>query len=231
MKLLRVALPVPVFREFDYLAPDAGAECLGRCVRVKLGPRRMLGVVVALPEDSPVPRETLLAIEGYADDLPPVPPDVLALARFAADYYQYPLGLALQHAGPAARAPGRSAARGAAIRLSTDRGGNRRHPPSPCARPPAGGTRGSAAGEAGCARRAELLLRAPAASALLRRWLAAGWIELAAAEPDPEREATVMLPELSAAQDAAVQSVVAAADSFQPLCCTGSRRAARPRCT
>ena len=100
MKLLRVALPVPVYREFDYLSPDAGAESLGRCVRVLLGPRRLLGVVVATPGESAVPRETLLAIEGYADDVPRVPPDVLTLARFAADYYQYPLGLTLAHAVP-----------------------------------------------------------------------------------------------------------------------------------
>src|SRR5512132_77701 len=87
MKVVRVALPVPVYREFDYLAPGADAECVGRCVRVRLGPRRLLGVVVATPGESAVPRETLVAIEGYADELPRVPSDVLTVARFASDYY------------------------------------------------------------------------------------------------------------------------------------------------
>lgn len=216
MKLLRVALPVPVYREFDYLAPAAGAESLGRCVRVKLGPRRLLGVVVATPEESAVPRETLLSIEGYADDLPQVPPDVLALARFAADYYQYPLGLTLQHAVPPRgrqSAPIR-AEQPAAYRLTEAGTAGIRSLPARARRQLelAAALQGRQS-----VPRAELLAGAPYCRTLLGQWRASGWIEAVPAIPDPKRDGTVMLPDLNTGQTAAVQAIVATAGSFQPF--------------
>ncbi|MEP7085469.1 MAG: primosomal protein N', partial [Betaproteobacteria bacterium] len=131
MTLLRIALPVPVFREFDYLAPDIEGDCIGRCVRVRLGPRRLVGVVVDTPAESAVPADSLAMIDGYADDLPAVPPDVLELAKFAADYYQYPLGLTLQHAVPPrgrARTPLRAGAPLAYRLTETGRGAMQKLP-------------------------------------------------------------------------------------------------------
>lgn len=216
MKLLRVALPVPVFREFDYLAPAADAVGPGRCVRVRLGPRRLVGVVVDLPAESPVPRETLQAIDSYADDLPQVPPDVLALVRFAADYYQYPLGLALQHAVPPRGRQGAPlrAAQPAAYRLTEAGAAALRDLPARASRQ----ARLAAALTGGqSVARAALLAGAPTAGAVLARWLDSGWIELATPVPDPEREATVLLPDLNPAQAAAVQAIGATAVSFQPF--------------
>jgi primosomal protein N' (replication factor Y) len=216
MKLLRIALPVPVYREFDYLSPDAGAENLGRCVRVRLGPRRLLGVVVATPGESAVPPETLLAIEGYADDVPRVPPDVLTLARFAADYYQYPLGLTLAHAVPPR---GRQSAlirveQPSAYRL-TEAG------IAGIGSLPAGARRQIELAAAFQGRysvpRAELLAGAPSARALLGRWLGSGWIESVPAAADTKRDGMVILPELNTGQRAAVQAIVAAAGTFQPF--------------
>jgi primosomal protein N' (replication factor Y) (superfamily II helicase) len=216
MNLLRVALPVPVYREFDYLAPDTGAESLGRCVRVKLGPRRLIGVVVATPGESAVPRETLLSIEGYAEDLPQVPLDVLALARFAADYYQYPLGLTLQHAVPPRgrqSAPVR-AEQPAAYRLTEAGAAGIRSLPARARRQfeLAAALQGRQS-----VPRAELLNGAPSSRALLGRWLASGWIEGVPADPDPQRNGTVILPDLNTGQSAAVQAIVATAGSFRPF--------------
>jgi len=64
---LRVALPVPLFREFDYTADDATGDDSGRLVRVKLGARHLLGVVVANPDHTEVALDSLLPIEGFAD--------------------------------------------------------------------------------------------------------------------------------------------------------------------
>ena len=216
MKLLRIALPVPVYREFDYLAPDAGAESLGRCVRVKLGPRRLLGVVVATPGESAVPRKALLAIEGYAEDLPQVPPDVLTLARFAADYYQYPLGLTLQHAVPPRgrqSAPIR-AEQPSAYRLTEAGTAGIRSLPGRARRQIelAAALQGRQS-----VPRAELLAGAPSARALLGRWRALRWIESVPAAADTKRDGMVILPELNTGQRAAVQAIVAAAGSFQPF--------------
>ncbi|MBP8297704.1 MAG: primosomal protein N', partial [Burkholderiales bacterium] len=179
-----------------------------------LGPRRLVGVVVDLPLESPVPRATLQVIDSYADDLPQVPQDVLALARFAADYYQYPLGLALQHAVPPRgrqSAPLR-AEQPAAYRLTAVGAGALGELPARARRQAQ--LAAALAGGLSIAR-AELLSSAPAAGPLLARWLASGWIERAIPEPNPEREGTVLLPDLNPAQAAAVRAIVAAAGSFQ----------------
>src|SRR5258706_1424473 len=100
MKPVRIALPVPLYREFDYLVADPSLADIGRCVRVRLRTRRLLGVIVAIPSASDVPEESLLPIDSFADDVPRLPDDTLTLARFAAEYYKHPLGMALQHAIP-----------------------------------------------------------------------------------------------------------------------------------
>jgi primosomal protein N' len=64
MKLLRVALPVPVFHEFDYVAADDGSRNdRGRCVRVRMGSRRLLGVVVSNPSSTEVSPDSLVTID------------------------------------------------------------------------------------------------------------------------------------------------------------------------
>ena len=216
MKLLRVALPVPVYREFDYLAPEAGADIIGRCVRVKLGPRNLLGIVVATPEESAVPRENLLTIEGYADDLPQVPSDVLAVAKFAANYYQYPLGLTLQHAVPPRgrqRAPIRVEPP-SAYRL-TDAG------VAGVSSLPVRARRQNELAAAFSGRqavpRAELLEGSPYRRILLDRWRISGWIEPVQAKPDFRLTGTTQLPELNSRQTAAVQAIVVSAGTFQPF--------------
>ena len=165
--------------------------------------------------ESAVPRESLLSIEGYADDLPRVPPDVLTLARFAADYYQYPLGLTLAHAVPPR---GRQSApirpeQPSAYRL-TEAGIAGIHGLPARAR----GQIGLAAALRGRAYRASnYWLAHPRLACCWSRWLAAGWIESAPEAPDTKRDGMVVLPGLNAGQGAAVQAIVAAAGTFQPF--------------
>ena len=216
MKLLRIALPVPVFREFDYLAPASEGDYLGRCVRVRLGPRRLVGVVVATPAESAVAHETLAVIDGYADDVPAVPSDVLALARFAAAYYQYPLGLTLQHAVPPrgrSKTPLRAEPPAAYGLTEAGRAGMQRLP--------AGAYRQQAIAAAlrgaPSVLRAELLGAGASARALVERWVASGWIEAAPPGEDLRRAGTAVLPELNGAQAAALAAIVAAAGTYSPF--------------
>ena len=218
--LVRVALPVPLHREFDYLAPDApstASSVIGHCVRVKFGGRRMVGIVVATPDIPAVDASSLVAIEGWADDLPDVPGDVLALARFAADYYQHPLGMALQHAVPPRGRQGspRPDEPAEAVRL-TEAG------------------RAALAAPATIAKRAlhqqeflsllgtgEPVPREVAASsavhrALLKRWLSLGWVEPVALARDHQRESRLTLPALNPEQRAAVDAIIGMPDTFQP---------------
>ena len=56
MKLIRVALDLPLPRLFDYLAPDAQEDDIGRLVRVPFGSGSKIGMVLALSDatDQPV---------------------------------------------------------------------------------------------------------------------------------------------------------------------------------
>jgi len=220
MKLLRIALPVPLYREFDYTSPDATADDAGRLVRVRLGPRRLLGVVVSNPAHSDVVPESLVAIDGFADELPRVPDDVLALARFAADYYQFPLGMTLQHAVPprgrresahAARPPVayRMTARGLAALDTLP------------ARAPLQRALAAEFSTHGVRSREALLSALPTCGPLLRRWLANGWLSANAAEETPGHDGHSALPALSGAQQIAVEAIVAASDRFQPFLLRG----------
>jgi primosomal protein N' (replication factor Y) (superfamily II helicase) len=99
MTILRVALDVPLYRFFDYRVPaDAagvGQAEVGRLVRVPFGPRRRIGLIVAVLEHSDVPPEQLKSAEEILVELPRLPADWLALCEFAAAYYHAPVGEAM----------------------------------------------------------------------------------------------------------------------------------------
>jgi len=91
--VVRVALDVPLYRLFDYLAPDASAADVGRRVRVPFGRRSVIGIVVSVLDAgaSDVPAGQLKAIEAILPE-PRLPADWFRLAEFCASYYQAPLG-------------------------------------------------------------------------------------------------------------------------------------------
>ena len=99
MPIARVALPVAVAATFDYWLPDGLEVVRGSLVRVLLGGRSMVGVVVDVAAQSQVAREKLQPVRAVVP-LPPLPDDVVELARFVAAYYQEPLGEALALAVP-----------------------------------------------------------------------------------------------------------------------------------
>ncbi|MGE5794321.1 MAG: DEAD/DEAH box helicase, partial [Bacteroidota bacterium] len=100
MPILRVALDVPLPRLFDYLAPDAGPSDVGRRVAVPFGRRTLVGVVIEVDERSDVPADKLRPAGAILDDMPPLPAEWLAVARFASEYYQRPLGEVIHAALP-----------------------------------------------------------------------------------------------------------------------------------
>jgi len=105
MAIARIALPVAVDQGFDYWVPDGLDIARGSIVRVKLGTRPLVGVVLAIVETADVPRESLQPV-GECVDVPALPDDVMDLAAFVAAYYQDALGLAHALAlPPLSRAP------------------------------------------------------------------------------------------------------------------------------
>ena len=102
--VLKIALPLPLPRLFDYRAP-AGAGAVpgdvGRRVRVPFGPRELVGVVAATGAadgEAPALREAL----AWLDPEPLLHGELLASAQWLARYLHAPLGEVLSTALPAA---------------------------------------------------------------------------------------------------------------------------------
>lgn len=93
----RVAVPLPLPDPLTYEVPAAFDRLAapGARVRVRVGPRRVTGVVVERTAESP-DGVSLRALEEVLDREPAFPEDLLELARFTADYYRAPLGEVLR---------------------------------------------------------------------------------------------------------------------------------------
>jgi primosomal protein N' (replication factor Y) len=85
--IARISLEIALRKEFDYLIPPglAGQVDVGSRVQVPFGPRKVLGVVTALAEESAHANlKPILKVIGVQTL---VTPKVLKLARWIADYY------------------------------------------------------------------------------------------------------------------------------------------------
>ena len=100
MPILRVALDVPLPRLFDYVAANASPSDVGRRVAVPFGQRTLAGIIIEVVRESALAPEKLRPAGAILDDMPPLPAEWLALARFTAEYYQRPLGEVIHAALP-----------------------------------------------------------------------------------------------------------------------------------
>lgn len=100
-KILKIAVPVPLYRLFDYLAPAGYKDAVqpGTRALVQFGKRQFVGIVISENSQSEVPLNKLKPVNQLLDQ--PLPQELLQLLQWAADYYQHPLGEVLNHALPA----------------------------------------------------------------------------------------------------------------------------------
>ncbi len=92
-RFLRVAVPVPLPRLFDYLAPAGEPEGkIGSRVRVPFGARELVGVVAALPDDAEADANTLKPALAVLDAEPLFAGELLASLQWLARYTHAPLG-------------------------------------------------------------------------------------------------------------------------------------------
>nr|VFJ91168.1 MAG: replication restart DNA helicase PriA [Candidatus Kentron sp. H]VFJ92180.1 MAG: replication restart DNA helicase PriA [Candidatus Kentron sp. H]VFJ98850.1 MAG: replication restart DNA helicase PriA [Candidatus Kentron sp. H] len=250
--ILRVAIPSPLRRLFDYLPPeDLGDDASslpatgtsadnpqhptgstgenerriapGMRVRVPFGRTRHIGLILEVTNTSEVPPERLKPALAVLDREPLLPPDALALLRWASDYYHHPIGEVILGSLPTLLRKGRPAQtpgpRG--WRLTPT---GREHTGEALARAP---------------RQAELLdlLHThpdgipeqklgsthgnclPALRALEKR----GWVEPFTV-PGSARAKTpppIAAPQPEPAQQSAIEAVLAARDGFQPFLLDG----------
>ena len=92
--ILTIALDTPLNSCFDYRWPCApGAEPLpGQLALVSFGRREVVGLIVGVGQHTEVPADKLKDAIAVRSQLAPLSSTWLALAGFAADYYQRPLG-------------------------------------------------------------------------------------------------------------------------------------------
>ncbi|MGJ8514289.1 primosomal protein N' [Carnimonas bestiolae] len=107
--VLRVAVPSPLRKLFDYLpaheAPEEGWVA-GVRVRVPFGKREVVGIVAEVASDSEWQRDKLKQIVELIDRTP-LPTQWLWLCRFTARYYQHSLGDTFAQAMPVLLRQGR----------------------------------------------------------------------------------------------------------------------------
>jgi len=92
--ILEVVLDTPLNSSFDYRWPcEPGREPLpGQLALVSFSRREVMALIVAIKHTTEVPPEKLKDALEVRSQLAPLPQRWIALARFAAEYYQRPLG-------------------------------------------------------------------------------------------------------------------------------------------
>jgi primosomal protein N' (replication factor Y) len=103
--VLRVAIDAPLWSPFDYLPPPGiapDAVPLGVRVRVPIGRREAIGVVVDRADHASVSAAALKSVHEVLDVTPVLDSAVMQLLRWTADYYHHPLGEVIASALPKA---------------------------------------------------------------------------------------------------------------------------------
>ena len=100
--VLRVALPVPLPRLFDYRPPATGTAVVGGRVRVPFGSRSLVGVVAVIGDPDPTVAGELKAAEAALDAAPLLAGELWASLQWLIRYTHAPPGEVLATALPVA---------------------------------------------------------------------------------------------------------------------------------
>ena len=215
MKLVSVAIPVPLRRVFDYAVGDIDPARLlpGVRVRVPFGRREQIGVVLEAPRDVAEPEFECRPLTALLDEAPLLDAELLALCRWAADYYHHPLGEVLAAALPGPLRHGAAPPSTAApTLLSLTTAGAAALVELPARSAVLKAVLDKLGG--GALSRATLLEALPTAAAAIRRALQHGWVENIAALGGSEVRMLETPPPLTAEQSAALQALRAAPPGY-----------------
>lgn len=184
---VRVALDHPLPTLFDYRCNAALDPQPGQLVSVPFGKRRAVGLICEVNTHTDLAEDRVRPIDALCRDCPPLAADWLALVRFAADYYQRPVGeVALPALPQALRDPARWArlfAREPSYRITP--AGRVALPAALPARASALRRLAEALAAAGALDRAAARVLHAKAVATLDVWTAEGWVTMGEGAADP----------------------------------------------
>ena len=102
IRIVKVAVPCPLYGTFDYRLPKLNGQTIqpGMRVRVSFGRQKLIGIIIDEVQNSDVPPEKLKSISALLDNTTLLPADILDLLLWAARYYVHPLGDVIQTALP-----------------------------------------------------------------------------------------------------------------------------------
>lgn len=187
MKIAHIALDVPLHQHFDYLAEGIQSSDVGRRAFVPWGRKLVSGVIVGIANKPSSTEFKLKAVREIMRDIPPLPPEILDLAKFCSEYYHYPLGQVLAALLPQRlrRTQGLNPTTGLAYRLTAC--GAEIIPESLPSRALRKRRLLSLLQASGPLSRADLLRHLPGAGALLREFEALNWLEKIALASPPKK--------------------------------------------
>ncbi len=110
--IFRVAIAVPIYRLFDYLAPEnIGLAKIKPGIRLEVpfGKAKKIGFLVECVQHSDIDVGKLKRVERILDETPLLSAKDLALLHWASGYYHHPLGEVFSAAFPVALRQGKSA--------------------------------------------------------------------------------------------------------------------------
>jgi primosomal protein N' (replication factor Y) len=109
--IFRVAIPVPIYRLFDYLAPDnVELDNIKPGVRLEVpfGKGKKIGFLLEIAQNSELDTGKLKRVVRILDHKPLLSTKDLRLLNWASSYYHHPLGEVISAAFPAALRQGKS---------------------------------------------------------------------------------------------------------------------------
>jgi len=225
--VVRVALDLPIHRNFDFTCVGAPEALLGRLAMVPFGRKEMLGVIVEAGVTSEIDHDKLKPVTRLIETVPALCANDLALFRFCEDYYHHPLGTIILGAiPPALRAPGkaeREAQKLREVHIITDAG--REAIANLSARSRAQREMLQRLLDDGPLDAEALRILFARPGALLARMMAGGLVERRNLPPpphSPQRAAQFVTgPLLNTEQAAAVATITASLGTFSPFLLTG----------
>lgn len=99
----RIAIPTPLRRHFDYLAPanfHSKSPLVGVRVRVPFGRQTLVGILLEIVHETDVPANKMKAALEVLDEHPVFDGELLQLLRWCTLYYHHPVGEVMQNALP-----------------------------------------------------------------------------------------------------------------------------------